>query len=126
MKISINLDQDVGKFKRKMEDFELTEEEVLAQMDIETKEDLLSHIDSKLTAEERNEIINAEDVGDLDSVYAIWLRNLLIYPNIIDVYELLHPEDSAPFRILHNDLLSAELMMELQGHLRTQERNMTK
>lgn len=109
-----------------MEDFELTEEEVLAQMEIETKEDLLSHIDSKLTDEERNEIINAEDVGDLDSVYAIWLRNLLIYPNIIDVNELLHPEDSAPFRILHNDLLSAELMMELQGHLRTQERNMTK
>lgn len=88
--VSMDLDEeylDVEDIEDEDDDLLSPEEEDI-QSRIETKEDLFRYIDSKLTEEERTKIMN-QDSFALHFGFGTWLRNLVIYPDIIDVGALL-------------------------------------
>lgn len=105
------------------DDDQLPEEDVALQMALRTKADLMAYIDSKMTQEDRDEIIKS-DAMDLHFSYGMMLRNLLIYPGVADVEGLLEdnsqPQDESGFirlRISHPDSLSSELIEEYKAYL---------
>lgn len=85
--------EDDDEFDDDDDDEELSDEEIELQQKITTKEELFEYIDSKLTEEEREDLKNA-DRNDLHFEFGLWLRNLIIYPGIIDVEGLLNGEES--------------------------------
>lgn len=105
------------------DDDQLPEEDVLLQMALKTKADLMAYIDSKMTQEDRDNIIKSDPM-DLHFSYGMMLRNLLIYPGVADVEGLLEdnpqPQDDSGFirlRLFHPDSLSSELIGEYKTYL---------
>lgn len=104
----------------------LSPEEIELQKKIETKEELFEYIDSKLSEDERKMVMNS-DFWELHFGFGMWLRNLIIYPGIIDVDYLLLDEDSNAieidgvihlFKIGHPDMESSKLIEAYQVYLR--------
>lgn len=98
----------------------LSPEEEEIQSNIKTKEELFQYIDSKLTDEEKQEVMKSESC-DLHFGFGTWLRNLIIYPGIIDVLSLLNgKEDKSDIwlvRFGHPDTQSSELIDAYQTYL---------
>ncbi|MCQ2110181.1 MAG: hypothetical protein MJY79_01640 [Bacteroidaceae bacterium] len=113
------------------EDDELSREDIESQQAIKTKDDLFLYLDSKLTEQERKELVLGA-VEDMHFSYGLWIRNLIIYPGIVDYgnldaeegqqevteEELL--EDFSKFmpKIFFADGASSEILKEFQAWLR--------
>lgn len=99
----------------------LSPEEEELQQAIKTKEQLLEYIDSKLTDEDRKELLDPE--SDVHFGLGTWLRNLIIYPRIIDVEALLDYEPVEEIngfeipRFFNADMASSELIGAVREYL---------
>ena len=112
-------------------DYGLSDEDIKAQQAIKSKDDLFIYLDSKLTEQDRKELVQ-RDVEDMHFSYGLWIRNLIIYPGIVDYgnldaeegqqevteEELL--EDFSKFmpKIMFADGASPEILEEFQAWLR--------
>lgn len=121
------LDKSFAEIPNEGEDDALfSPEEIELQKKIETKEELFEYIDSKLSEDERKMVMNSES-WELHFSFGVWLRNLIIYPGIIDVDYLLLDEDSNAIeidgvihlvKIGHPDMESSKLTEAYQEYLR--------
>lgn len=93
----------------------LSKEEIELQENITTKEELFEYIDSKLSEEERQEVMKSDSL-ELHFGFGTWLRILIIHPGIIDVDYLLNGNDGPSFEVdgkkirlkyLHPDIASS-------------------
>lgn len=114
------------------DDDELPQEDIEAHQTIDTKDALFRYLDSKLTEQERQELIE-DTAGDMHYSYGLWIRNLIIYPGIVDYKNLGHKEkrqeelnlDSLsdnlfefPLVICGADTESDEILKDFQAWLR--------
>lgn len=112
-------------------DYGLSDEDIKAQQAIKTKDELFIYLDSKLTEQERKELVQG-DIEDMHFSYGLWIRNLIIYPGIVDygnldaeegqqeVTEEVLLEDFSKFmpKIFFADGASSEILKEFQAWLR--------
>lgn len=84
--------------------------------EIRTKQDLMRHIDAKLTPEERQQLLQVTDPLDLHFGFGTWIRNQYIYDNDdIDVAAIYYPEEQ--FVLYHADELSEQIIEDFLKYL---------
>ena len=83
-----------------------------------TKEDLFKVIDSKLSLEEKSELMNA-DLIDLHFGFGTWIRNEFIYSGKYSIDELYGTEEGDNFLISSPDEISGMIIKDYIKHLKS-------
>jgi hypothetical protein len=83
-----------------------------------TKEDLFMVIDSKLSIEEKSDLMKA-DPADLHFGFGTWIRNEFIYSGNYSIYELYGTEEGGDFLISSPDVISEMIIEDYINHLKS-------
>ena len=83
-----------------------------------TKEDLFKVIDSKLSLEEKSELMKA-DLIDLHFGFGTWIRNEFIYSGKYSIDELYGTEEGDNFLISSPDEISGMIIKDYIKHLKS-------
>ncbi len=83
-----------------------------------TKEDLFMVIDSKLSIEEKRDLMKA-DPADLHFGFGTWIRNEFIYSGNYSIYELYGTEEGGDFLISSPDVISEMIIEDYINHLKS-------
>ena len=83
-----------------------------------TKEDLFKVIDSKLSLEEKRELMKA-DRADLHFGFGTWIRNEFIYSGKYSIDELYGTEEGDIFLISSPDEISGRIIDDYIKHLKS-------
>jgi hypothetical protein len=82
-----------------------------------TKEDLFRVIDSRLSTEEKRELMKA-DPADLHFGFGTWIRNEFIYSGNYSIDELYGTEEGGDFLISSPDVISGMIIDDYIKHLK--------
>ena len=85
---------------------------------ISTKEDLFMVIDSKLSIEEKSDLMKA-DPADLHFGFGTWIRNEFIYSGNYPIDELYGTEGGDDFLISSPDVISGMIIDDYIKHLKS-------
>ena len=83
-----------------------------------TKEDLFMVIDSKLSIEEKSDLMKA-DPADLHFGFGTWIRNEFIYSGNYPIDELYATEEGDGFLISSPDVISEMIIEDYINHLKS-------
>ncbi len=83
-----------------------------------TKEDLFMVIDSKLSIEEKRDLMKA-DPADLHFGFGTWIRNEFIYSDNYPIDELYGTEEGDGFLISSPDEISEMIIEDYINHLKS-------
>jgi hypothetical protein len=83
-----------------------------------TKEDLFMVIDSKLSIEEKSDLMKA-DPADLHFGFGTWIRNEFIYSDNYPIDELYGTEEGDGFLISSPDEISEMIIEDYINHLKS-------
>ena len=87
-----------------------------------TKEDLFRIIDSRLSTEEKSELMKA-DPADLHFGFGTWIRNEFIYSGNYPIDELYGDEEGDDFLLSSPDMISGRIIEDYINHLKYTEFN---
>ena len=90
----------------------------MKKKDILTKEDLFLVIDSKLSLEEKSELMKT-DPADLHFGFGTWIRNEFIYSGKYSIDELYGTEEGDNFLISSPDEISGMIIKDYIKHLKS-------
>ena len=82
-----------------------------------TKEDLFRVIDSRLSTEEKSELMKA-DPAELHFGFGTWIRNEFIYSGNYPIYELYGTEEGGDSLISSPDVISGMIIDDYIKHLK--------
>ena len=85
---------------------------------IRTKEDLFTIIDSKLSLEEKKELMKA-DPALLHFGFGTWIRNEFIYSGNYPIDELYGAEEGDDFLLSSPDVISGRIIEDYIKHLKS-------
>lgn len=82
-----------------------------------TKEDLFRVIDSRLSTEEKSELMKA-DPAELHFGFGTWIRNEFIYSGNYPIDELYGTDEGDNFLISSPDMISGKIIEDYIEHLK--------
>lgn len=82
-----------------------------------TKEDLFRVIDSRLSTEEKSELMKA-DPADMHFGFGTWIRNEFIYSGNYPIDELYGTDEGDNFLISSPDMISGKIIEDYIEHLK--------
>ena len=82
-----------------------------------TKEDLFRIIDSRLSTEEKSELMKA-DPADLHFGFGTWIRNEFIYSGNYPIDELYGTDEGDNFLMSSPDMISGKIIEDYIEHLK--------